>query len=346
MMNKIFSSKEYNALDILKLILAVLVMIIHSGTDKTLISPILRIAVPLFFIISSYFFFSKIRKLDSKKERNTALFHTVKRNLLLYLIWSVVQLPIVIFMRGYHHDFIPSGAWAIVRDILLGSGFTGSWYIVALVIGIVAVFLLSKKIPSLWLALLTLPLYILCCLTTNYGNLFDESSIVYGIGNGYYELTGLYIHTGFPVALFWVSLGKVLADKLPAVKTNILALLAVISGGLLMLERYFIVRLGSDLTDDCYFMLILFCPMIFLLVSRCTFTFTTRFRVRELSVLIYVTHGCIGRIVGYALKLVPMSAGLFEPTKLLGTLAVAVIVGILIIFIKERYRTSVLKYIC
>ena len=79
-MNKGSSGKEYNAIDIMKLVLAVLVMVIHSGADKTIISPVLRTAVPLFFVISSYFFFSKNQRLLSKKERNAALGKLVKRN--------------------------------------------------------------------------------------------------------------------------------------------------------------------------------------------------------------------------------------------------------------------------
>ncbi len=340
------SCREYNAIDILKLVLAILVVIIHSGIDKTFLSPVLRTAVPLFFIISSYFFFSKIKKAGSEKEKNKALFHTVKRNLLLYLIWSVVQLPLVIFMRGYHHDFFPDGAWAAVKDILLGSGFTGSWYIVALVIGLVAVFLLSKKIPSIWLAILMLPIYILCCLTTNYGNLFNAGSIVYGIANGYHELTGLYIYTGFPVALFWISLGRLLAEKAPKIKNGTLAIFAALSGILLILELFIILHIKSAFTDDCYIMLAFLCPIIFLLVQKNKHTFKSKIRIRELGVLIYVTHGCVGRIVGYALKLFPTPDIIYEPTKLIITIAASITVGMIVIFIKEHTKLSIFKYIC
>ena len=43
--------KRYNTLDILKFILSFFVVFIHSGVDKTVLSPLLRTAVPLFFII-------------------------------------------------------------------------------------------------------------------------------------------------------------------------------------------------------------------------------------------------------------------------------------------------------
>ena len=73
--------RTYNSIDILKIILALFVVVIHSGIDKTVLAPVLRIAVPLFFIISSYFFFTKNAKLQTNKEKNTALHITRQNNL-------------------------------------------------------------------------------------------------------------------------------------------------------------------------------------------------------------------------------------------------------------------------
>ena len=70
-----------------------------------------------------------------------------------------------------------------------------------------------EKISAGWLVLFTLPLYIGCCLVTNYGNLFNDDTIVGMLGNGYYELTGLYFFSSFPVALFWMALGRFLAER-------------------------------------------------------------------------------------------------------------------------------------
>ena len=97
-------TKEYNSLDILKFVLSILIMVIHTGIDKTIISPLLRIAVPLFFIISSFFFFSKINSI-SEKEKPAALLRFVKRNLGLYLFWAIIQLPVKIYVNGYFNDF-------------------------------------------------------------------------------------------------------------------------------------------------------------------------------------------------------------------------------------------------
>ncbi len=338
--------KEYNSIDMLKFTLAIFVAMIHSGVNKSLISPILRCAVPLFFIISSYFFFSKLKRITEKKERNAALVHLVKRNLYLYLIWTGIQSPLLFFMRGYHQNGIVDGILGFIKDILLGRTFTGSWYVWSLVIGVPIIFLLSKKISAGWLTLLTLPLYIFCCFLTNYYNLFAPDSFVRVVGDGWTNLTGLYLSTGLPVALFWISLGRLVAEKAPRLKTRQLFILTAASGLLLMLERFLTLKLNSAFTDDCYIMLAFVCPIIFLLILKRRTTLITRFRIRELSVLIYVTHGCVGRIVGYLLKLSTIPQDVFESTKLIITVAAAALLGMTVIFIRKHLKSGILKYIC
>lgn len=337
-------AKEYNSADILKFVLSVFVMIIHSGIDKTVISPLLRMAVPLFFIASSYFFFSKNKKLTEKAEKRGALVRFIKRNVLLHLFWAVLQLPVIMFMRGYFYDLFPNGILSIVKDMVLGNGFTGSWYIIASLIGVVAVYWISKVISAGWLVLITLPLYIVCCLVTNYWNIFDSSSIVVTLGNGYHELTGLYFYTSFPVALFWVSLGRFLVEVKIELKDRTLWSICVISGALLALEQHLIVRYGLATTDDCYFMLILLCPALFLLVSRCKVTFKTNFRLREISVIVYVMHGCCERVVGYILKMLPFDYPGQNVAKIVISLVVILMLGHILIYVREKRGISFLKY--
>lgn len=336
--------RTYNSIDILKIILALFVVIIHSGIDKTVIAPLLRIAVPLFFIISSYFFFTKNASLQTKKEKNAALFKTIKRNLLLYLFWAIIQLPIVIYMRGYHHDFFFDGILNVLKDIVIGGAFTGAWYLVALVIGILLVYFMSKKIPSIYLVLLSLPIYIFCCLTTNYINLFSADSLVAKINDGYYSLIGQYVCNSFPIALFWVSLGKLLADRKNDVKTGALISCGALFSVMIALECFFVVKNDWRVLDDCFFMLMLLCPVIFMLVKKMKITVTTKIRIRELSVLIYVTHGCCGRIVGYALKYL---FGEFYGVNLVkAVISVIVIVCFsqILIYLREKHNIKFLKY--
>lgn len=338
------SCKKYNAIDIMKLVLAVLVAVIHSGVDKTVISPLLRLAVPLFFIVSSYFFFSKGKNMHSGEEKKAALNKLVKRNLLLYLFWAVVQFPFRIFLRGYHREGLFLGLWYTLRDVLQGNAFTGAWYIVALVIAVLVVYWLSKKIPSVWIVVLMLPAYVLCCFATNYYNMVDANSWICRIADGFYAVTGSYLNNSFPVALFWVSLGKALVDQKSTIKTVVLGGLCVLFAGLLALERYLVLSAGPGFMDDCYFMLIFICPVIFLLVSRSKWTFTSRVRIREYSTVLYVTHGICERFVGYALKILSVHNEVQSVLKVVLTLVAAYLICKLLVYFREKKNIKIFKY--
>ncbi len=329
-------TKEYNAIDLLKFILSVFVMVIHSGMDKTVISPVLRTAVPLFFIVSAFFFFSK----------KSSLLRFIKRNVYLYLIWSVVQIPIVLYTRDYLSGSAITGIKNIAMDIVLGNGFTGSWYIMAMVIGMPIVAFLSKKISTIWLVIVTAPIYVVCCFATNYWNLLPENSWLVILIEGYQNTTGLYIFTSFPIALFWISVGKLLAEKPFVIGNWLLWLLGAVSAGLLAMERVFIVGYGWEITDDCYFMLAFLCPVIFLLFKRWNIVFTTRFRLREYSTLIYVVHGSCERLVGYGLKLLPFSFLQGNLIKVLLSLAMILMLGIPFFYIKNKKKIKLLNYAC
>ena len=99
-------------------------------------------------------------------------------------------------------------------------------------------------------------------------------------------------------------------------------------------------------TDDCYFTLMLFCPILFVLVLKNNFVFKSRFRVREQSVILYVFHGTAGRIIGFLLKKVPITLFQNEWIKVLLTFAVIVAAGHLLVYIKEKTDWKILKYLC
>ena len=83
--------------DIVKFIMALMVVAIHSSLFPMVLYPWLRLAVPMFFIISSYFFFGNLRKVETDKEKNKRLWKYVKRNLILYGFWFVVLLPYTLY---------------------------------------------------------------------------------------------------------------------------------------------------------------------------------------------------------------------------------------------------------
>ena len=51
--------KNYDIFDFVKFILSIFIVSLHSGIVPDIFIPIVRVAVPLFFIISSYLLFEK-----------------------------------------------------------------------------------------------------------------------------------------------------------------------------------------------------------------------------------------------------------------------------------------------
>lgn len=338
--------REYNSLDILKFLLAIFVLVIHSGIDKTVLSPLLRVAVPTFFIISSYLFFSKLEGVHDEKERHSALKHLVKRNVYLYIAWTIIQLPMLIFGKHYHTALLKEGIWYTLRDMLLGNSFTGAWYIVALALGVPVIYMLSRKMTPRCLLLLTLPIYALCCFASNYRGLLPNNSGLDSFFVVYKQVTMCDFNTSLPGALFWIALGKSLATEKEAVQSRRLYLAFVVSAVLIAAERVFILQYNLQYHDDCYFSLILLCPSIFLLVKQNSRTFYSKFRFREISTLIYVIHGSCGRIAGFVLKKMPQYFTNSELIKVLITLLAAVGISIAILYVRDKSKLKALKFIC
>ena len=133
--------KGMDILDLVKLILSFMVVAIHTKLFDPFLYPWLRLAVPLFFMISSYLFFKKINGCEHTKERNKALKDFALRNLKLYAFWFIVLFPVSGFIRGW---FDMGGEDAIVNIIInffIGSTFVASWFISALIIGVVIIFI-------------------------------------------------------------------------------------------------------------------------------------------------------------------------------------------------------------
>ena len=88
--------KNYYALDIMKILCAILIFSAHFDSEIGHLSlpygyvfSLYIIAVPFFFCCSSFLFFDKYLKLDKQSAKKYLLSYT-KRLMLMYLIWSII----------------------------------------------------------------------------------------------------------------------------------------------------------------------------------------------------------------------------------------------------------------
>lgn len=198
-------------MDVLKFIMALLVVAIHSeavNEYKTIykfIYPLLETAVPLFFVISAFFVFRKLRSTDNKNSNSTIL-HFTKRLLILYGFWFIIQLPLVIYTRHYLQYDLTILPFILIKDLILCSTFHGSWFLSALIVGVWIIYLLQKKLDDKYIWILPL-----CISIYAYHPEFTPPS---------WQKLWFWYQTevqtplnSFPVALIWIVIGYILSSQ-------------------------------------------------------------------------------------------------------------------------------------
>lgn len=138
-------------LDILKFIMSLLIVAVHSEAVNDIpivyevTNPIINSAVPMFFVVSAFLLFRKMRQsqLTFHQERGIML-HFTWRLILLYVFWMVVQLPLVIHTRHYLSMSFFEFIYNFLLDIAFRSTFHGAWFFSALVVGTWLIYLLAK----------------------------------------------------------------------------------------------------------------------------------------------------------------------------------------------------------
>lgn len=298
---KATGSIRNQALDTMKLILSVFVVLIHAEVDIGILQPFLRTAVPLFFITSAWFFFRKTESCGSSEARRSVLARFLKRNMMLYGFWFVVLLPITLYVRKWFSGTIAQGILGFLQSFLFNSTFRASWYIMALNIGMCIALWLSLRLSPGVQVLVTLPVYLLCCLFTNYYGIAARSEGIMAV-YGAYIAAFRSLSNSFPVALLWLSLGRWFANNRLPLSRPWLYAAAAISGIALAAEYLLVSRFGLQKGDDAYLMLVPLCSAIFCLVKDSPSPWTGIRRSGHISTIVYASHASVITVVGAVVR--------------------------------------------
>lgn len=131
-----------------------------------------------------------------------------KRLLLLYGFWCIVWSPIVYIQNDYLHDFSALSVLLFVRDFFFGSIFDASWFLGALLVGILLVWLLVKALEKrlFWIVPFMIYLYVIYA---------DDLPAEYQVVNYWYTANvcedGMWL--SFPSGLIWISIGYLLSTN-------------------------------------------------------------------------------------------------------------------------------------
>lgn len=147
-------NKKINSLDVAKFIMAILVICLHTYPLKKfeplpLFSIITNIAVPFFFIASSYLLF---KKFFNSNNNLVIIYDYIKRMIKLYLIWNVIYFPISIYGSFYNSTALTGGGIIkaiiiYIRDLFLRGEHYYSWplwYLLSIIYVVIFVFCYYK----------------------------------------------------------------------------------------------------------------------------------------------------------------------------------------------------------
>lgn len=280
------AKRSYHSIDLLKVVASLLVVAIHArpfeGEHYPLfISLFSRMAVPVFFVVSAFLFFRK-------SPDGAQLRRYVKRMAWLYAFWLVVELGMVIEGYFFSHDWSTGKAFAIlVRNFFLNSTFSGSWFIMALMLGVPLVWVLSRKLSTWWITGIGVGIYAGVTVTSNYYH-FLPAAMQTAVDNAYRAL-GLFHNSVLPAIAFCV-IGKLIAEHEAriaqwhrgGVTAALLLCVALSTVEVTCHEAYF---------DDCYFMLLITIPVLMVWVLRHEAPWRLPYGwLRNFSTITYFSH--------------------------------------------------------
>lgn len=326
--------------DVLKIILAVLIVILHTRPLPNDFQPILRLAVPVFFIMTSFFFFNKIKDLG-KEETIYALKKFVRRNLLLYLFWFVFLLPVTLYRHDWFETGFVMGFIRMFRSFLFGSTFAASWFITSSVIAVTIITFASRWLKNVWLLLLSLAAYLFCSIDANYHHLVCETLQIGKVFDLYHLALGV-PYISFPSALVWVAIGKIIAENQIKVSLRIGLPSLVVAFAILFTEHYVGYAKGWILDDDCYLSLLIVCPLIFIMVSQYTIQLGNDAFIRKLSTMIYCSHLSLLTIIEICFAHYGIDASRW--ILFLLCLTSASCLSIFLLWIEDKWNIKILKY--
>lgn len=268
--------------DLLKFLMALMIVAIHA---RAFCNPIVeqftytwtRVAVPMFFVLSSFLLFKKIR--NDKAMGGAIVFKFCKRLSLMYFFWFVLQLPLIVKEGGYLATGFIDCLILILKGLTVGHTFHGSWFLSALLLSI-CIISLADKVGSKWLVgAITVILFMFNFERQLLPEIF--SSLYVWISESF----NLQINLTFIYGIIWVGLGYFLShpkiDNILKLIKPIYSAIGVIT--LYVLDLFYLVK--GDISVSL--MVILLYILFYNLPLNPKSIYL---RLRNLSILFFLIH--------------------------------------------------------
>ena len=328
--------KNYDILDITKLILCLMVVAIHTELFPMVLYPWLLLAVPLFFIISSYLLYTKINILP-KEDRNNMIKKYILRLVKYYLFWFILLLPATMLARREWFDNgIVNGILLFIKNLFLGATFKASWYITATIFGTIIVEKLSIKFNSKILIPLFIFAYIICCCTSSYYFIFNKNKII--------TIISLIIepHFTFLFSLIYIYAGKLIQEKKLKINKKTNVLLIILSCILLYIEWFTIYKINGTFNKPGYLFIVPTAILVFNYIKDIKIVVKNSKVLRQFSSFTYPLHCSAAGILSFVLKKFIDNEVLRTTTNFILTISICILAFYIVK--KLESKINVLKY--
>lgn len=243
------------------------------------------VAVPTFFAVSGFLFF--------RKKRSTSdLWKYVWRVAKLYVIWTLIFLPLVI--RGYYlkNMFNMLGLIEFLQNFFFSGAYFHLWFLPALIMAIVFVFYSSKKLSNRSMIILALVLFIV-------GTLVDTYSFVSPLFNwAEYKAIFLTTRNGIFFGIPFVVIGKLIAEKQYKPQMS----MVITSVVLLVLEGIYLTVILKKAVVNMSLCSIMMVPIILAWILNAPNPQIDGGKYRKMSTLIFCFHPIAIFWVGHFIK--------------------------------------------
>lgn len=340
-----------NSYDILKFVMALLIVAIHTQAFEgpfacNVFKPFLEVAVPVFFILSSMFFFTKLRRENLRWKQ---LKHFLLRLGLLYFFWFIVN---IVFVEHEHRYFIDAGImdiFRLIKDVLLRSTYSGSWFFSALGLSVATYTMIYKQ---RWLLFL---LFIISLIGFVYIHEIDYiPEQLHGLYKWWQSNVREEVTLSILEALPWVGVGYFLSsDRIQTWMSTIKEKNKPILLHLLFLVLVLVCLINYNYGYKPLQLLIRFVIVLYLITLAGTSRLTPKpiyFEMRKMSVLFFMLHFVaikIWSLLGtYVLHLDSWQEHIGNMGFYFLILASCLVISICILYLQNKKQFNWLKYSC
>ncbi len=313
------NSQNYPWIDRIKYFVSFLVLIIHfrpfsdynPSLDFSSAQIVSRIAVPFFFISAGYFI--AVNGLE-----RAVVLNSIKKNFKLYMVWTVIYLPISImfYMPTYNNIYLNLTVLGVYYHL---------WFIPALIFSLIVLYYLSKFLKPITITLIAFIFFSIGVFGDAYHGVLQSGWFLDAID--YYLSIFTTTRDGLFFGFLFVSLGYLIYKSQIHQRISVISAWIgfILSFGLMFVEMGLLISYTIPFEFNMYFSII---PTTFFLFSLCL-KYPSPLRstdLRNKGTLIYFSHFIV-YYLGYGL------ASLFQLNFILnsslGRYGIAVVTSIL-----------------